>query len=110
MRWPMSLLVFPCDRVRDLLYDALEGSLSPLVSLRFRLHLKGCAPCREYLRLYRMAADMKSFRRDNPPPTPLMDRTLAFLEERGIAAPGDSDGGTDRPEDPPPRPSRDPGP
>jgi hypothetical protein len=91
----LSIPLYSCGKVRDLLYDALDGSLAPMVSLRFRLHLKACAPCREYLRLYTMAADMKSFRRDNPPPTDLMDRTLAFLERQGIAAPAPE---TDRPE------------
>jgi predicted anti-sigma-YlaC factor YlaD len=91
MRWPLTIPLYPCESVREKLYDAVEGSLAPLVSLRFRLHLKYCPPCREYLRLYRMAADMKSFRRDNPPPTDLMDKTLDFLERQGIAAP-DPDG------------------
>jgi predicted anti-sigma-YlaC factor YlaD len=87
MRRPLSLALYRCDQVRDKLYEALEGALPPLFKLRFRLHLAACAPCREYLELYRQAADMARFRRDNPPPTPLMDETLAFLEERGIAAP-----------------------
>lgn len=30
---------------------------------------------------------MGRFRRDNPPPTAIMDKTLAFLEQHGIAAP-----------------------
>lgn len=78
---------YPCDRIRDMLYDALEGTLGPIVTLRFKLHIRGCSECREYMRLYNMAADMSAFRRDNPPPTALMDKTLAFLEKAGIAAP-----------------------
>jgi predicted anti-sigma-YlaC factor YlaD len=66
MRWPLSLALYRCDQVRDKLYEALEGSLAPVVKLRFRLHLAGCAACREYLRLYRQAADMGRYRRDNP--------------------------------------------
>jgi hypothetical protein len=62
-----------------------------VVRLRLKVHLKACAPCREYMRLYRLAADMRAFREDNPPPTDFMDKTLAFLEEQGIAAPEDSD-------------------
>lgn len=92
MRWPLSMVLYPCDRARDLFYDALEGALRPAVSLRFKLHLRSCAPCREYLRLYRLAADMGAFRKDNPPPTGLMDRTLAFLERQGVAAPGEAPG------------------
>lgn len=102
MRWPLNTVLYPCDRVRDMLYDALEGSLGPVVALRFKLHLKSCAPCREYLRLYRMAADMGSYRKENPPPTELMDKTLAFLERHGIAAPEDppdpANGGKHRPD------------
>jgi hypothetical protein len=78
---------YPCDRIRDMLYDALEGTLGPIVSFRFKMHIRGCAKCKEYMRLYRLAADMSAFRRDNPPPTELMDKTLAFLEQAGIAAP-----------------------
>lgn len=97
---------YPCDRIRDMLYDALEGTLGPIVTLRFKLHIRGCKACREYLRLYRMAADMRTFRRDNPPPTALMDRTLAFLEQAGIAAPdlpGEGEAGKGA-ADPGPRP------
>jgi predicted anti-sigma-YlaC factor YlaD len=93
MRWPLSLALYRCDQVRDKLYEALEGSLAPVVKLRFRLHLAACAPCREYLKLYRLAADMGRYRRDNPPPTPLMDKTLAFLEQRGISAPDEGTSG-----------------
>lgn len=100
----LSLPLYSCDKIRDLLYDALEGTLTPVVSLRFKLHLKACAPCREYLRLYNMAADMKSYRRDNPPPTDLMDKTLAFLERQGIAAPSpDEDKSLDNGAAPPPK-------
>lgn len=87
MKWPLSVPLYPCETIREKLYDALEGSLPPLVKARFRLHLRFCAPCRAYLALYRQAADMGSFRRDNPPPTALMDRTLEFLESRGVVDP-----------------------
>lgn len=87
MRWPLSLALYRCEQIREMLYESLEGTLSPLVGLRFRLHLRNCAPCREYLKLYRQAADMGAWRRDNPPPTALMDQTLAFLERHGITAP-----------------------
>lgn len=82
---------YPCNRIRDMLYDALEGTLGPIVTLRFKLHIRGCPECKEYLRLYKLAADMSAFRRDNPPPTELMDRTLAFLEQAGITAPEPGD-------------------
>lgn len=102
MRALLAIPLYPCERIREMLYDALEGSLGPVVSLRFKLHLRSCAPCREYLRLYKMAADMRSFRRDNPPPTDLMDKTLAFLERQGIAAPDpEEEGGKGKPKAPP---------
>ena len=87
MRWPMSVALYPCDRVRDMLYDDLEGTLPRIAVLRLKLHLTACARCRQYMRLYRMAADMRAFRRDNPPPTSFMDKTLDYLERQGIAEP-----------------------
>jgi hypothetical protein len=102
MRWPMRIALYDCGRIRDMLYDALEGTLAPVVKLRFRLHLANCAPCREYLKLYNQAANVRAFRRDNPPPTELMDKTLAFLEGEGLIEPeegkppADGDGGSGR--------------
>lgn len=91
MRWPLSIPLYRCEAIREMLYDALEKSLAPLVETRFRLHLRFCPACREYLKLYRQAADMGAYRKDHPPPTELMDRTLAFLESRGITAPKEDD-------------------
>jgi predicted anti-sigma-YlaC factor YlaD len=82
-------LLYPCDKVRDFMYDHLEGKLPALVSIRFHLHLNGCAACREYLYLYRKAADAKAFRKENPPPDELLSSTLDFLRREGIV--GDED-------------------
>ena len=96
MRWPLSAVLYPCDRVRDMLYDVLEGTLPRSAALRFRLHLSVCARCRQYMRLYRMAAGMGAFRKDNPPPA-FMDRTLDFLERQGVAFPEPPDPARERP-------------
>lgn len=83
-------LLYPCDRVRDFMYDYLEGGLPALTSMRFHLHLSGCAACREYLFLYRKAAGAEKFRKENPPPDELLSATLDFLKKEGIV--GEKDG------------------
>jgi hypothetical protein len=66
------------------MYDYLEENLPFLVSIRFHLHLNGCASCREYLFLYKKAANTKEFRRETPAPQEFLDRTLDFLRKEGI--------------------------
>ena len=83
-------LLYPCDRVRDFMYDYLEGGLPTLTSVRFHLHLNGCAACREYLYLYRTAANAEKFRKENPPPDELLSATLDFLTKEGIVEGEDS--------------------
>lgn len=85
-------LWYPCDRVRDFAYDYLEGKLSPVVAARFHMHLRGCPQCREYLALYREAADGAEFRKRNPAPQEFLDETLAFLEKQGIVPPPEEGG------------------
>jgi predicted anti-sigma-YlaC factor YlaD len=77
-------MLYPCEKVRELLYDHLEEKLPALTSIRFHLHLNGCAACREYLYLYRKAADAQAFRKENPPPEELLSATLDFLKQEGI--------------------------
>jgi len=79
-------LLYPCDKVRDFMYDYLEGKLPMPTSIRFHLHLNGCEACREYLFLYRKAAEAEKFRRENPPPEELLSTTLDFLKREGIVA------------------------
>lgn len=83
-------LLYPCDKVRDFMYDHLEGNLPPLTAIRFHLHLNGCPQCREYLYLYRKAADAQAFRKENPPPEEFLSTTLDFLKQEGIVG---EDGG-----------------
>jgi len=77
-------LYYPCDRIRDFAYDYLEGKLTLAVSIRFHMHLRGCPQCREYLALYRLAANPAAFLKENPPPRELLDHTLEFLEKQGL--------------------------
>ncbi len=77
-------LTYPCDKVRDFIYDYIENELPTLVSIRFHMHLNGCAKCREYLFLYKKAANAKEFRRENPAPKEFLDATLDFLRKEGI--------------------------
>jgi hypothetical protein len=82
-------LLYPCEKVRDFMYDHLEKDLPTLTSIRFHLHLNGCAACREYLYLYRKAADAQAFRKENPPPEELLSATLDFLKREGIVGQGE---------------------
>jgi predicted anti-sigma-YlaC factor YlaD len=79
-------VAYPCEQVRDFMYDYLEGSLSPVVKARFRLHLAGCEDCRGFLRLYRMAANPSVFLEETPPPAEMLGHTLRFLEAEGVLA------------------------
>jgi predicted anti-sigma-YlaC factor YlaD len=83
-------MLYPCDKVRDFMYDYLEGELPMLTSIRFHLHLNGCSACREYLFLYRKAANAEQFRKENPPPEELLSSTLDFLKREGIVDDADS--------------------
>ncbi len=82
---------YPCAKVRDFMYDYLEDNLPMVVSIRFHLHLNGCAECREYLYLYRAAANAQTFRKENPPPEEFLDATLDFLAKEGIVDPADEE-------------------
>jgi predicted anti-sigma-YlaC factor YlaD len=82
-------ITYSCEKVREFMYDYLEDSLPTMVSVRFHLHLNGCAECREYLYLYKKAANAKDFRQQNPPPQEFLDSTLEFLRKQGIISPED---------------------
>ncbi|MDQ3000263.1 MAG: zf-HC2 domain-containing protein [Fibrobacterota bacterium] len=93
----MSMLykvTYPCEKVREFMYDYLDESLPTLTSIRFHLHLNGCVQCREYLFLYKKAANTKDFRKTDPPPDEFLASTLDFLEKQGITGPGE-DGAED---------------
>lgn len=83
---------YPCEKAREFMYDYLENNLPALVSIRFHIHLYGCPQCREYLFLYRKAANVKEFRKEYPAPQEFLDSTLDFLRKEGIAAPSESEG------------------
>ena len=78
---------FPCETVRQFMYDYLDESLPTVTSIRFHLHLNGCEKCRQYLYLYKKAANAKAFRNENPPPPEFLVTTLDFLEKQGIVPP-----------------------
>ena len=93
----MAKIVFPCEKIREFVYDYAEGGLSPLTSMRFRMHIKACDCCGEYVRLYLLAANPEEFRKRMPPPSEFMDKTLEFLEREGIL---DQDGADSKREKP----------
>lgn len=81
----MMKMMYPCTKIREFVYDYAEGSLDPFVALRFKLHISKCKDCEEYVRIYRMTTDIRSFRKINPPPQEFVDRAKEFLEKNGIA-------------------------
>jgi predicted anti-sigma-YlaC factor YlaD len=81
MNMMMQAIVYPCEKVAAFAYDYLEGTLPPLTRIRFHLHLNGCEKCREFVRLYRAAANPREFLAENPIPDSLLEHTLEFLEK-----------------------------
>jgi predicted anti-sigma-YlaC factor YlaD len=82
-------VTYPCEKVREFMYDYLDERLPTLTSIRFHMHLNGCQACREYLFLYKKAANAKEFRNENPAPDAFLASTLDFLEKEGITGPED---------------------
>ncbi len=81
----MMKLMYPCEKIREFVFDYAEGRLNPFVAMRFKAHISKCRDCNEYVRLYKMAADIRKFRRVNPPPGKLVDKTMDFLQKEGLA-------------------------
>ena len=88
----MRKALYPCEQVREFMYDYLEEKLPMVTSVRFHLHLNLCPPCREYLYLYRTAANAQAFRKENPVPDECLDSTLDFLKRAGIVSADAEDG------------------
>jgi len=84
-----QLAFYPCEKVRDLMIDYLEDKLPSFKGIRFHLHLNTCAQCREYLILYRKAANASTFRKEDPHPEECLESVLRFLAQRGIGVSGD---------------------
>ncbi len=87
MKGLLYRVTYPCEMVREYMYDHLEGNLSTLTSMRFHLHLNGCLACREYLFLYKKVATTMAFRKEFPIPHDCLDQTLEFLRKKGIVGP-----------------------
>lgn len=94
MRGLMQKVLFDCERIREFMIDYLEDKLPAVTNIRFHVHLANCPACREYLYLYRTAANAETFRNENPPPEELLDATLDFLKKEGIV---DEEGDKTRP-------------
>ncbi|GEM_PF-1526644 len=76
--------VYTCDKVRDFMYDYLDENLPTVTAIRFHLHLNNCPECREYLFLYKQAANAREFRKEHPAPDEFLASTLGFLAKEGI--------------------------
>jgi anti-sigma factor RsiW len=94
-------VLYPCDRVRDFMYDYLDEKLPTLTSIRFHMHLNGCPECREYLFLYKKAANAKEFRKEHPAPDAFLASTLDFLGKQGVTAAEDGEPGREPGKDKP---------
>ena len=44
---------YGCADIERLLFDYVQGELSPEISAKLDKHLRACAPCMEYLETYR---------------------------------------------------------
>ena len=91
MKAPMSTLLFPCEKIREFVYDYADGKLDFLTTARVRLHVKICDCCSEYVKIYLMAANRENFRAHFPPPSEFLDKTLEFLEGEGVLGLDDSE-------------------
>ncbi len=85
MKGLMGLALMRCERIADFVYDYADGNLpSQWQAMRFEAHIMLCKRCREYVLLYKAAADAGEFRRLNEPPEELLETTLDFLTREGV--------------------------
>lgn len=85
MKGLMKEVMYPCDKIRDFVFDYAEGKLDTWVAMRFKMHISICKDCHEFVRLYQTAADMRKFRKVKNPPREFVETTMSFLEKEGIA-------------------------
>lgn len=85
MKGLMKEVMYPCDQIREFVFDYAEGKLDTWVAMRFKLHISICQDCNEYVRLYQSATDMRKFRKVKLPPREFIETTKQFLEKEGIA-------------------------
>jgi predicted anti-sigma-YlaC factor YlaD len=71
-----------CRDAIDLLGDFLASELGPRDSVRLRLHLAGCRPCRAYLRTYRRTVRLAGRAGEIEMPEEMKRRLRAFLVEK----------------------------
>ena len=84
MNRALGLVLYPCHRIPDFVYDYIDGHLPKITKLRFEGHISICKDCHEYVLLYKSAADAKAFQKLNPPPAEFLDKTFAFLKSEGL--------------------------
>ncbi len=85
MKGLLGMAFMRCERIADFIYDYAEGNLpSQWLVMRFEAHISLCKRCREYLLLYKAAADASEFRSLNEPPPELLEKTLEFLQQAGL--------------------------
>ncbi len=85
----IHMVIYPCEKVREFMYAYLDERLPTLTSIRFHMHVNICPECREYLFLYKKAANASEFRKEHPAPDEFLASTLDFLEKEGITGPED---------------------
>lgn len=64
-----------CKEITELVTDFLEGRLTFMDSLRFRMHLAMCPGCRAYLKQVKITMQVLG-KVEPEPPTPEMEREL----------------------------------
>jgi anti-sigma factor RsiW len=82
-----------CEQLRQILYDCLDGSLSPSMRSAAEQHLAGCAACRESVRQESQLAQSLSRRLDQAVETVVLDpvarRGMVRAVERQLAESGE---------------------
>ena len=84
-----------CQQVTALLVEYVKDALAPEMLCAFREHLRECADCLAYLRMYRATIRALGTVRYEDIPAGLQDRLFSFLYTRLSHIPSSCPGGRD---------------
>ncbi len=73
-----------CKEIVDLIRDYLDGSLNPLDSQEFDLHIAGCVDCHAFLNTYRITVSLSHKLSCEMIPVELKNRLSTLLRKKGL--------------------------
>lgn len=74
-----------CDDAADILWDYLDGELSPEREAAMRAHLAACGPCLHHQEFERAFLDaVATARTSDPAPPALRSRVVEMLRSQGL--------------------------